>query len=202
MSLPPHVYPCVLQRLPSSVETPPSYRSGCVLYEQRQFDQAHAAFKQALTALADSLRVQLPAISEKAVEEHKERERGQSGTLTLAAPVSRPRALSDDTYSGSDDGTDDPTSPAPSGSPQPPASPPVQSTSLAARSPVSSSTGLSASSSTPRIHIDESLSSPPPTRPMSHSHTPADYSHIQPAARSVLAQLHNAVLCQRPIVAA
>ena len=189
MSLPPHVYPCVLQRLPSSTDTPASYRSGCQLYDEKQYDKAHAAFKQALTATADSFKVQLPAINDKAVEEYKER--GRAGSATLSAPASRPRALSNDSFSGSDDGVDDPTSPLPPGSPQPPTSPPTQLTSLAGRSPISSP----ASPGAPRIHIDDSLSNPPPTRPMSQSHTPADYSHISPTARSLLAQLHNAVAC-------
>ena len=188
MSLPPYVYPCLLQRLPSSADAPPSYRTGCLLYDQKQFDQAHAAFKQALTALADSLRVQLPAISDKALDEQKER--GRAGSATLAAPTARPRALSNDSFSGSDDGVDDPTSPLPSSSPQPVTSSPLQQlSSLAVR------TALSAAASAPRIHIDESLSSPPATRPMSHSHTPSDYSHVSAAARSLLAVVHNAIAC-------
>ena len=191
MSLPPHVYPCVLQRLPTSVETPASYRSGCLLFDQKQFDSAHASFTNALTQLADSLKVQLPAISEKPAEEHKERDRGQS--TTLAAPSSsRPRALSnDDAYS--DDSADDPTSPLPPNSPQPPSSPPTHRASLGSRSP--SPAASAAAPSGPRVQIDDTLSNPPTTRPISHSHTPTDYSHIQPAARSLLAHVHNAVAC-------
>ena len=195
MSLPPHVYPCVLQRLPASVDVPPAYRNGVALYDQRQFDKAHACFKQALTALADSLRVQLPTISEKAVEEQKERVR--AGSATLSPPTARPRALSDDNdYSGSDDGVDDPTSPPPPGSPQPPSSPQPPTTTLAGRSTLPSPLiAPTISSSSPRVHIDDSLINPPFTRPMSQSHTPSDYSHVPFASRSLLAQLHNAVAC-------
>ena len=174
MALPPHVYPCVLQRLSASTDCQPSYTVGCSLYDSGEYDKAHSSFKLALSSAYDALHLPLPVPSlldhPKAADERKE-----APALSASQPIRTVLLPADLTASPLL-----PSSPSPS---SPPLSPP---------SPLHSSPL--------RIHsdaVDDLL--PLTTRSSSLSHPSSSHSpppsHIPDPHRTLLAHYHNAVAC-------
>ena len=157
MSFPPHVYPCVLQRLSAPSNCHPSYAAGCAHFDDGEFDKAHSAFKATLSSAYDALHLPVPSLLEapKSSDERKE-----APALSASQPI-HPTVLSTDLCAS-------PVLPSPASPPSPPLD-------------------CSPSDSSPlRIHpegTDDPLTRPPSLSHPAHGRSPIPEPHCTLLAR-------------------